>query len=99
MAGSPVCPVSVSQVPYLEATWAAPGTLRPRPPIPVPQPPMAVPGAGQVAWHPGLRAWPPRTPSPLGKCKKFEVPVEKVYKTQREKFTWALHMEGEDFEF
>lgn len=60
---------------------------------------MAVPGAGQVAWHPGLRAWPPRTPSPLGKCKKFEVPVEKVYKTQREKFTWALHMVGEDFEF
>lgn len=97
MAGSPVCPVSVSQVPYLEATWAAPGTLRP--PIPVPQPPMAVPGAGQVAWRPGLRAWPPRTPSPLGKCKKFEVPVEKVYKTQREKFTWALDMAGEDFEF
>ncbi|KAM7236801.1 hypothetical protein CapIbe_012473 [Capra ibex] len=32
-------------------------------------------------------------------CKKFEVPVEKVYKTQREKFTWVLDMAGEDFEF
>ncbi|XP_020025962.1 DNA topoisomerase I, mitochondrial isoform X1 [Castor canadensis] len=32
-------------------------------------------------------------------CKKFGVPVEKVYtKTQREKFTWALDT-AEDFEF
>uniref|UniRef100_A0A4W2F5C8 DNA topoisomerase n=1 Tax=Bos indicus x Bos taurus TaxID=30522 RepID=A0A4W2F5C8_BOBOX len=30
---------------------------------------------------------------------KSEVPVEKVYKTQREKLTWALDMVGEDFEF
>jgi DNA topoisomerase-1 len=37
--------------------------------------------------------WSPR------RCKKFGVPVEKVYtKTQREKFTWALDT-AEDFEF
>mgnify|MGYP000418539106 CR=1 FL=1 len=94
VAGSPVCPMGVSQVPYSEATWAAPGTL-----APVPQPPMAVPEAGQVAWRPGLRTQPPRTPSPLDRRKKSEVPVEKVYKIQREKLTWALDMVGEDFEF
>lgn len=93
-AALPVCPMGVSQVPYSEATWAAPGTL-----APVPQPLMAVPEAGQVAWRPGLCARPPRTPSPLGRGKKSEVPVEKVYKTQREKLTWVLDMVGEDFEF
>lgn len=50
-----------------------------------------------------LAPWPlcpaPENPSPLGRCKKSEVPVEKVYKTQREKLTWALDMVGEDFEF
>ncbi|KAJ8778060.1 hypothetical protein J1605_013920 [Eschrichtius robustus] len=38
--------------------------------------------------------------SPLGRCKRFGVPVEKIYnKTQREKFAWALDMAGKDFEF
>lgn len=33
-------------------------------------------------------------------CKKWEVPVEKVYnKTQREKFAWAIDMADETFEF
>ena len=33
-------------------------------------------------------------------CKKFEVPMEKVYnKTQREKFRWAIEMAGPDYEF
>ncbi|XP_065186248.1 DNA topoisomerase I, mitochondrial-like [Sycon ciliatum] len=33
-------------------------------------------------------------------CKKFEVPLEKVYnKTQREKFMWAIDMADETFEF
>lgn len=35
-----------------------------------------------------------------GRCKKWEVPVEKVYnKTQREKFAWAIDMADETFEF
>lgn len=34
------------------------------------------------------------------RCKKNEVPVEKVYnKTQREKFAWALDMADKDFVF
>ena len=34
------------------------------------------------------------------RCKKHEVPVEKVYnKTQREKFAWALDMAEKDFVF
>ena len=34
------------------------------------------------------------------RCKKHEVPVEKVYnKTQREKFAWALDMADKDFVF
>ncbi|XP_048745493.2 DNA topoisomerase I, mitochondrial-like [Ostrea edulis] len=33
-------------------------------------------------------------------CKKWEVPVEKIYnKTQREKFRWAIDMAEADFEF
>uniref|UniRef100_A0A670ZVU7 DNA topoisomerase n=1 Tax=Pseudonaja textilis TaxID=8673 RepID=A0A670ZVU7_PSETE len=33
-------------------------------------------------------------------CKRFDVPVEKVYnKTQREKFAWAIAMAEEDFVF
>ena len=33
-------------------------------------------------------------------CKKFEVPLEKVYnKTQREKFRWAIDMTDENYEF
>ena len=33
-------------------------------------------------------------------CKKYEVPLEKVYnKTQREKFRWAIEMTEEDYEF
>ena len=34
------------------------------------------------------------------RCKKWEVPVEKVYnKTQREKFAWAIDMADETFVF
>ena len=34
------------------------------------------------------------------RCKKWEVPVEKVYnKTQREKFAWAIDMADETFTF
>lgn len=34
------------------------------------------------------------------RCKKWEVPLEKVYnKTQREKFRWAIDMADEDYEF
>ena len=34
------------------------------------------------------------------RCKKWDVPVEKIYnKTQREKFAWAIDMADEDFEF
>ncbi|KAJ3602627.1 hypothetical protein NHX12_030376 [Muraenolepis orangiensis] len=33
-------------------------------------------------------------------CKKWEIPVEKIYnKTQREKFAWALDMAEDDYEF
>lgn len=33
-------------------------------------------------------------------CKKFEVPIEKVYtKTHRDKFRWAIEMAGPDYEF
>ncbi|XP_061094734.1 DNA topoisomerase I, mitochondrial isoform X2 [Conger conger] len=33
-------------------------------------------------------------------CKKFEVPVEKIYnKTQRDKFAWAIAMTQEDYQF
>merc|ERR1712133_44774 len=33
-------------------------------------------------------------------CKKFDVPIEKVYnKTQREKFRWAIEMAEADFEW
>lgn len=36
----------------------------------------------------------------LYRCKKFGVPIEKIYnKTQREKFAWAIDMADEDFEF
>lgn len=36
----------------------------------------------------------------LCRCKKFGVPIEKIYnKTQREKFAWAIDMADEDFEF
>ena len=34
------------------------------------------------------------------RCKKWEVPIEKVYnKTQRDKFRWAIDMAGADFVF
>ena len=34
------------------------------------------------------------------RCKKWEIPVEKIYnKTQREKFAWALDMAEDDYEF
>lgn len=34
------------------------------------------------------------------RCKKWEVPIEKVYnKTQRDKFRWAIDMADETFEF
>ena len=34
------------------------------------------------------------------RCKKWEVPIEKVYnKTQRDKFRWAIDMAGADFHF
>ncbi|KAK7123267.1 hypothetical protein R3I93_021624 [Phoxinus phoxinus] len=33
-------------------------------------------------------------------CKKHNVPIEKIYnKTQRDKFTWAIHMTDESFQF
>lgn len=33
-------------------------------------------------------------------CKKFEIPIEKIYnKTQREKFAWAIDMTEDDFRF
>ncbi|XP_064187192.1 DNA topoisomerase I, mitochondrial isoform X1 [Anguilla rostrata] len=33
-------------------------------------------------------------------CKKFDVPVEKIYnKTQRDKFAWAIDMTEEDYQF
>ncbi|XP_077074719.1 DNA topoisomerase I, mitochondrial isoform X3 [Siphateles boraxobius] len=33
-------------------------------------------------------------------CKKHNVPIEKIYnKTQRDKFTWAIHMTDENFQF
>ncbi|XP_018411688.1 PREDICTED: DNA topoisomerase 1 [Nanorana parkeri] len=33
-------------------------------------------------------------------CKKFEIPIEKIYnKTQREKFAWAIDMVEDDYEF
>ncbi|XP_067290609.1 DNA topoisomerase I, mitochondrial isoform X2 [Pseudorasbora parva] len=33
-------------------------------------------------------------------CKKHNVPIEKIYnKTQRDKFTWAIHMTDEHFQF
>lgn len=36
----------------------------------------------------------------IGWCKKFDVPVEKVYnKTQRDKFAWAIAMATEEFQF
>lgn len=34
------------------------------------------------------------------RCKKWGVPIEKIYnKTQREKFAWAIDMADEDYEF
>lgn len=36
----------------------------------------------------------------LTRCKKWGIPVEKIYnKTQREKFAWAIDMADDDFEF
>lgn len=36
----------------------------------------------------------------IGWCKKFDVPVDKVYnKTQRDKFAWAIAMADEEFQF
>ena len=36
----------------------------------------------------------------LRRCKKWEVPIEKVYnKTQREKFAWAIDMAGPEYKF
>lgn len=36
----------------------------------------------------------------FSRCKKHEVPLEKVYnKTQREKFAWAIDMAEKDFVF
>merc|ERR1712018_1099483 len=33
-------------------------------------------------------------------CKKWEVPIEKVYtKTHRDKFAWAIDMTEDDFQF
>lgn len=34
------------------------------------------------------------------RCKKWDVPIEKIYnKTQRDKFRWAIDMVGPDFVF
>lgn len=34
------------------------------------------------------------------RCKKWGIPVEKIYnKTQREKFAWAIDMAEDDYEF
>lgn len=42
----------------------------------------------------------PSVPCARCRCKKFGVPIEKIYnKTQREKFAWAIDMADEDFEF
>lgn len=42
----------------------------------------------------------PSVPCARRRCKKFGVPIEKIYnKTQREKFAWAIDMADEDFEF
>lgn len=41
-----------------------------------------------------------RTDVVTSRCKRFGVPVEKIYnKTQRERFAWAFNQAGEDFEF
>lgn len=38
--------------------------------------------------------------SPITRCKKWAVPIEKIYnKTQREKFAWAIDMAEKDYEF
>ncbi len=38
--------------------------------------------------------------SPLSRCKKWGIPIEKIYnKTQREKFAWAIDMAEKDYEF
>lgn len=48
----------------------------------------------------GWVAHPPLLSCGLYRCKKFGVPIEKIYnKTQREKFAWAIDMADEDFEF
>ncbi|XP_041892297.1 DNA topoisomerase I, mitochondrial isoform X3 [Corvus kubaryi] len=47
-----------------------------------------------------LGNWSPLVSCGLHRCKKFGIPIEKIYnKTQREKFAWAIDMAGEDFEF
>lgn len=47
-----------------------------------------------------LDNWSPLVSCALHRCKKFGIPIEKIYnKTQREKFAWAIDMAGEDFEF
>lgn len=39
-------------------------------------------------------------PDPASRCKKWDIPVEKVYnKTQRQKFAWAIDMADETFVF
>lgn len=36
----------------------------------------------------------------FSRCKKYEVPIEKVYtKTHRDKFRWAIEMVGPDYKF
>lgn len=36
----------------------------------------------------------------LFRCKKWGIPIEKIYnKTQREKFAWAIDMAEKDYEF
>ncbi|KAI5086317.1 DNA topoisomerase 1, partial [Silurus meridionalis] len=40
------------------------------------------------------------SPSPLYRCKKWGIPIEKIYnKTQREKFAWAIDMADNDYQF
>lgn len=54
------------------------------PPLPTPWPSRAVLRTAVVTYR----------------CKRFGVPVEKIYnKTQRERFAWAFNQAGEDFEF
>ncbi|XP_018429922.1 PREDICTED: DNA topoisomerase I, mitochondrial-like [Nanorana parkeri] len=62
-----------------------------------------LPGPEMDCWRTsrGLRLQEPASCAlPFTKCKKYGVPIEKIYnKTQRDKFAWAIAMTNEDFEF